>query len=152
MKIVLPMFVRKETHLLWGLLLFTSTTMLYLGSNHFHVVALQLLPMFSTERAIPFIPTTVWIYVSEYVYLVLLYAMCRDLDNVNKFVYAFLFTQIVSNLIFCFWPTAFPRSMFPLPDHLNVLTTRAFTLLRRTDTAANCCPSLHVSNVYLSSF
>jgi membrane-associated phospholipid phosphatase len=58
----------------------------------------------------------------------------------------------VSVLIFFIWPTVYPREQFPLPQDLNALTYYVFNYLRHADAPTNCCPSLHVSSVYLTSF
>jgi membrane-associated phospholipid phosphatase len=59
--------------------------------------------------------------------------------------------NIVSAFIFVIFPTTYPRELYPLPADLDLLTYSVFFRLRETDTPANCCPSLHVSSVYLSS-
>jgi membrane-associated phospholipid phosphatase len=60
--------------------------------------------------------------------------------------------QTFSVLIFMLWPTVYPRHLFPLPQNLDYFTNFVFTTLRNGDSPASCCPSLHVSSVYLSSF
>ena len=72
--------------------------------------------------------------------------------NLNKYFYSYFALQSVSVMIFYLWPTTYPRDLFPLPDDLGAITHFAFSTLRTTDTPANCCPSLHVSSVYLSTF
>jgi membrane-associated phospholipid phosphatase len=126
--------------------------MLYLTSNHIHVFSPQYLPMSWVDSMIPFLPYTVWIYLSEYIFFVAVYVTCKDMVNLNKYFYSYLGLYAISISIFWIWPTTYPRELFPLPTSLNDLTYFAFKTLRETDTPANCCPSLHVSSVYLSSF
>ena len=148
----LPIFLNKTNKYPYGLLMFGLAALLYLPSNHIHFFEPQLLPMWWVDQVMPFIPETVWIYTSEYIFFPVVYLTCKDLVNLNKYFYSFLVLQAVSVLIFWVWPTTYPRELFPLPEGLDTLTHFVFSSLREADTPANCCPSLHVSSVYLSSF
>jgi membrane-associated phospholipid phosphatase len=108
--------------------------------------------MTAWDQAIPFVPQTVWVYVSEYIYFIVIYALCRETLNMNRYVYAVLAIQFVSVAIFWAWPTTYPRHLFPLPDTLDPLTHQLFTSLREGDSPNNCAPSLHVSSVLLCAF
>jgi len=148
----LPIFMTPENKYPVGFALSIIATALYLYSNHFHLYPPQFLPMYWIDTVVPFLPHTVWIYVSEYIFFVAVYLTCRDMVNLNKYFYSFLTLQTLSVLIFWIWPTTYPRDLFPLPNDLDRLTYLVFSCLRMTDTPANCCPSLHVSSVYLSAF
>jgi membrane-associated phospholipid phosphatase len=149
----LPLFITARNKHAVGALVIGVTSFLYLFSNHVHFSVPQLLPLSAIDRAIPLLPWTVWIYLSEYVFFVAVYLVCRDLANLNKWFYSFLSLQAVSFAIFLLWPTTFPRDLYPLvPAEMDRFTLAAFTALRQGDTPANCCPSLHVSSVYLSTF
>lgn len=148
----LPLFLTQETKYFYGVILFLTAAFLYLASNHFHLSEPQLLHMTWIDRSTPFIPQTVWIYVGEYILFVSVYITCRDMVNLNKYFYSFLAMQTLSVAIFWIWPTTYPRDGFPLPSTLDPVTYYLFSSLRASDTPANCCPSLHVSSVYLSSF
>jgi len=151
-RISLPLFITPENKNISGVLMFLAAAALYLASNHFFIFAPKLLPMFWADRSVPFVPGTVWIYASEYLFFPVVYWSCRDLVNLNKYLYSFLALQTVSVVIFWLWPTTYPRDLFPLTGEISPLTYSFFSFLRVTDTPANCCPSLHVSSVYLSSF
>ncbi|OFZ55288.1 MAG: hypothetical protein A2428_09095 [Bdellovibrionales bacterium RIFOXYC1_FULL_54_43] len=149
----LPLFLTKENKWSVGWLMATMATVLYLTSNHFHFFPPQYLPMSWVDQVVPFVPLTIWIYLSEYLFFVTIYFLCKDMANANKYLYSFFACQTVSVLIFWIWPTTYPRELFPLiREQLDPLTYFAFNALRSADTPANCCPSLHVSSVYLSSF
>ncbi len=148
---VLPLIISKENKAVMGVILTMLATFLYLTSNHFHIAPPQLLPMSMIDNAIPFIPETIWIYLSEYFLFFITYAAMKDIKLSNRYVYSFLSLQTVSVLIFWVFPTAFPRDLFPLPDSLDFATNYVFKSLRTTDSPANCLPSLHVSSVYLSA-
>ncbi|MEK6706875.1 MAG: phosphatase PAP2 family protein [Bdellovibrionota bacterium] len=149
---VLPIFLTNRNKYIIGIITFALAAVFYLPSNHIHLFEPRLLPMWWIDKAIPFMPNTVWIYISEYVLFGAAYLLCKDMINANKYIYSFLALQIISNIIFWLWPTTYPREQFPLPEDLNAITYYVFNSLRETDTPANCCPSLHVSSVYLSSF
>ena len=148
----LPLFMTEENKYPIGFILFVVAIGLYLPANHFHFLQPKLLPMLWIDSAIPFLPNTVWIYISEYFFFIIVYLTCKDLMNLNKYFYSFLTLQSVSVIIFWIWPTTYPRNLYPLPTDLNPFTYTVFNSLRMTDTPANCCPSLHVSSVYLSIF
>ena len=132
--------------------MFLVAGILYLTSNHIHLFPPRLLPMSPLDHAVPFMPWTVWIYTSEYLFFAAVYVTCRDLVNLNKYLYSFIVLQSVSVAIFWLWPTTYPRDAFPLTKDIPWLTYELFKNLRTTDSPANCCPSLHVSSVYLSAF
>ena len=148
----LPLFINSQNKYRMGLLLWVLAILLYMPANHFHIFPPQFLPMTWIDQTVPFLPYTVWIYVSEYLFFVVVYLVCKDLSNLSKYFYSFLTLQSLSVLIFWLWPTTYPRELYPLPGDLEAVTHYLFSNLRITDTPANCCPSLHVSSVYLSSF
>ena len=150
--ITLPLFLTRENKHWVGLFCFGFAAGLYLVANHFHLYPPQELPQWSLDRWIPFLPYTVWIYMSEYLFFPAAYVTSHQVNNANKYVYAVMTLQLISVLIFCFWPTTYPRGLYPLPEGLSDLTRKIFTTLRIADTPASCAPSLHVSSCYLSSF
>jgi len=132
-------------------LVFAVATVVYLATNHLHLTAPHLLPMTWVDAGVPFIPGTVWIYNTDYFFFISVYALLSsDLDALNKYCLSFLALIVASGLIFMVWPTVYPRDLFPLPATLDAATAGSFALLRRLDTPANCCPSLHVSGVTLA--
>jgi membrane-associated phospholipid phosphatase len=148
----LPLFLTRENKYSVGATMFCLASLLYLTSNHLQFFVPQLLPLSWVDQAAPFLPNTVFIYTSEYVFFITVYLTCRDMVNLNKYLYSFLALQTISVIIFWVWPTTYPRERFPLPADLNAVTYYIFSALRVADTPANCCPSLHVSSVFLSSF
>jgi membrane-associated phospholipid phosphatase len=151
-RFALPIFMTRENKWPACILMFSLATVLYLSSNHIHIFEPRYLPMTWLDHATPFLPNSVWLYLSEYFLFAAVVILCKDLANLNKYLYSFFALQTVCVAIFWIWPTTYPRGNFPLPDDLNSLTYFVFDSLRKTDTPANCCPSLHVSSVYLSSF
>jgi membrane-associated phospholipid phosphatase len=147
--ITLPVLVTESNRIVSGFLLFSVASVLYAVSNHFHFIEPKLLTLTPWDQAIPFLPHTIWIYISEYIYFILIYCLCRDTVNLNKYLYSFFALQTVSVMIFMLWPTTYPRDLYPVPEGLGYWTDLAWRTLRTGDTPANCCPSLHVSSVLL---
>lgn len=148
----LPLFLNAKTKYPYGWAMFGMAAFLYVTSNHFHFFPPQYLPMTHWDRSIPLIPDTLWIYISEYFLFAAVYIVSKDYENLNKYLYSFFFMQVLAVTIFWAWPTTYPRDDFPIPTDTFWLTKIVFESLRQTDTPANCCPSLHVSSVFLSSF
>jgi len=148
----LPLFLNRKNKWPCGIIMFLAAIALYLFSNHYHIYEPILLPMSALDNAIPFMPNTVWIYLSEYFLFLSVYALSKDNENINKYIYSFFILQIFSVTIFILWPTTYPRELFPLTEDINFLTYHAFSNLRSTDSPASCLPSLHVSCCYLSAF
>lgn len=152
MRMRLPILVHKENRLIPGVLLFAATAILYLTSNHFHIFRPRLLPLSRIDVAVPFVPQTVWLYVSEYLYFAVIYRSYRDILNLNRFMYAFFSLLVGCVLVFWLWPTTISRDLFPSPENLDPVTRLVLTALRLVDTPTNCFPSFHVGSVYLSCF
>ncbi len=148
----LPLFLTPKWKYPAGGLMFITAFVMYFLTNHHPIFLPRELPLLGIDRAIPFVPWTVLIYVSEYFFFVAVYLVCRDMENVNKYLYSFFATQAFSCAIFFFWPTVFPRELYPVPDGTNPLIDGIWMWLRENDAATNCFPSLHVSTVYLSAF
>jgi membrane-associated phospholipid phosphatase len=151
-KFSLPIFANRENKFVVGLIWTVIAASLYLTTNHVHIFEPRLLPMTWVDREVPFLPNTVWIYISEWAFFYVIFVFIKDSLNISRYLYSFMALQTVSCVIFWLWPTTFPRGEFPLPEDLNALTYFVFSGLRQTDSPANCAPSLHVSSVYLTSF
>jgi len=151
-EVTLPLFLTRETKYFYAIVVGFLTLILYMSANHFPLIPPRELPLSWVDRMTPFMPNTVWIYASEYIFFFAAYIVGRDFENLNKYLYSFLALQIVSVMIFFVWPTTYPRGDFPLPQDLNALTYYLFSSLRHADAPTNCCPSLHVSSVFLTTF
>jgi len=148
----LPYFLHPKNKVFWGFVWAILGSGVYTLSNRFHLFEPRYLPMWGIDQWVPFIPETVWIYTSEYFLFISVYVLCKDTLELNKYLCSFLALQFISATIFVLWPTTFPREQFPLPADLDPFTYFVFSTLREADTPASCCPSLHVSSCYLSSF
>lgn len=124
----------------------------YYVTNHYPVFTPQYLPLTWVDKATPFIPHSVWIYMSEYFYFVFIYLMLKSHAHINKYLYSFFSLQVFACLMFLFFPTTYPRELFPIPPGTEPWLAAAWEWLRKQDAPTNCFPSLHVASVYLSAF
>jgi len=152
MRVKLPHFVTHDKKMIVSSLVSLLGMGLYLFFNRFYFFQPQELPLLWPDKMIPLWADSVWIYISIYVMYGLTYFMMKDLLNLSKYLYASLFQVIISIGIFIMWPTTYPRHLYPLPSELNMGTDFIFSLIRNLDTPASCCPSLHVSTAFLTSF
>jgi membrane-associated phospholipid phosphatase len=148
----LPLFMVPRLKYPVGAVLFIIAAIMYYITNHHPIFPPRELPLTALDRLIPFTPWTVLIYVSEYFFFTTVYLVVRDMENLNKYIYSFFATQTFSCLIFFFWPTIFPRDLYPIPEDTSFIVRSVFGMLRSGDAATNCFPSLHVSTVYLSAY
>ncbi len=148
----LPLFLTPKLKYPAGAILFIAAYFMYTFTNHNFFTEPRELPLYAIDSAIPFIPWTVLIYVSEYFFFTTVYIVSKDSKNLNKYLYSFLATQALSCLIFYFWPTIFPRELYPIPENIHPIIGAVWMWLRSNDAPTNCFPSLHVSTVYLSAF
>lgn len=151
-RFALPIFLNSRNKYFFSILWVAIGASLYLASNHFPIYPPQMLPMTWLDQNIPFMPWTVWVYNSEFFLFFSAYILSKDMENANKYLYSFLLLQIVSVTIFLFWPTTYPRELFPLSDSVDPVTRSFFANFRNVDTPGNCIPSMHVGSVFISTF
>src|SRR5688500_18245419 len=126
----LPLFITAQNKVLVGISAFIFGAVLYLSSNHFLFFIPHYLTLTALDKTIPFIPATIWIYLTEYCLFISVYLICKELANLNKYLYSMIALQIVSVIIFILWPTVYPRADFPLPANSHSLTLQIFSHFR----------------------
>lgn len=127
-----------------------ATLILYQITNRVHLVEPKLLEFGAIDKIMPFWPSTVWIYFTEYAFFVYAYFWMKDLRLVTRYYYAYMTILFVSIAVFMIYPVTFPRESYPaMGDSVSVM---ALNFLRTyMDAPANCLPSLHVSSCFISS-
>jgi membrane-associated phospholipid phosphatase len=124
----------------------------YYVSNQFPIYPAQELPYTDLDHAVPLMPNTIWIYASMYpMMFVCFFMVIHRLDILERGYKAFFLLQIITFLIFLFFPVEYPRHLFPLPTDMAMGTKFVFETIRKADQPINCCPSLHVANSFLCS-
>jgi membrane-associated phospholipid phosphatase len=110
------------------------------------------LPLLEFEKDIPFLIWTIWIYAAIYgSYIIWCLYSYRDELEMQKVVYGFIFTVLISSIFFYFFPIIYPREGFPLPMN-NDITTLIFQAVRSVDKPCNCFPSTHVGFSFLLAY
>lgn len=148
----LPLFVTKKNKYAAGSLMYGLGYAFYYFTNHYPFVENHSLPLTWVDQHVPFLPYSVFIYISEYFYFAIVYILLNSYDNINKYLYSFFSLQVLSCTIFMIYPTVYPRGNFPIPPELPHYLRATWAWLRTVDSPGNCFPSLHVSSVYLSAF
>ncbi len=96
---------------------------------------------------IPFLQGTIWVYFSEYLFLVLAIWFSADDRRCSDAVYGLVLTAIIGMVIFTLVPT---RVMRQSPDFVGA-TGFLWRCLFAVDTTGNALPSLHVATACLAA-
>jgi len=104
-------------------------------SNHYRITFVR------NEDHIPFLPWTVLVYISIFIqgYIVIHRAERTVLPSI---IQVMGITVLVHILGFLSFPTEYPRECYPSSN-------LCLTIVRWTDTSANCTPSLHVATTLI---
>lgn len=111
----------------------------YTATNHWHLREPVHIPLSWLDRALPFVPAAMFVYVSHFVFLPGCLLLVRGEAAFRKAVAAVLAGSVLSNLFFVLYPTTIVRG--PVPDGL---AGPLFAFIAFLDTPANCFPSQHV--------
>ena len=145
--IKLPFFNNKQK--VWvGPLGIVAFMVFYMIPNHLSLFQVHYLHMFEFEKNISFMDWSVWFYMSDYLYIAVVFTLLKNFENMNKIFYAQMMMLVFTMLVFLFYPTAYPR---PVVEYTGV--TGAFVqLLHSLDTPGNAFPSVHVGMTFLAGF
>jgi len=147
MKLKVPFFNNRQK--IWvgpmGIILFG---IFYMTPNHIQIFEPSYLHLFDFEKAIPFIDSTIWIYMSSYIYVALAFILLRKKENMNHVFYAQMLFLLVAMIFFFIYPTAYPR---PTVEY-NGITGSMINFLYSMDTPNNALPSLHIGLTFLAGF
>ncbi len=123
---------------------------LYLVPNHLQLLPATSLPWTRLDAAVPFIPVTVWIYMSDYFLVAGAFFFCSSWAEAKRFARAYFVLLLFGSTVHLLWPTTFPREWFPVLG--DGVTASVFRLLRQIDLPTSCMPSMHVAGSYLAAF
>ena len=136
-----------------GLFLFGYFVLGYFGSNQFHFFEPIVLPLHVIDKAVPIIPWTSWIYISEYFLFFFLIFLIDTKELMNRFTIGMFVCLTTSIFFFIIFPTILPSENLV---HLKVesfnIHILAYNFIKTIDAPGNCFPSLHVGLCYLVSF
>lgn len=122
---------------------------LYGVANRFPLRPPIELPFTAIDRAIPFVPASVWIYLSDYALVFFAFLACQRPGARGRFAGALFLVVATSVLLHWAFPVRFPRESFPVPE--GGLSAGALSMLRMLDAPTSCLPSLHVAASYIAA-
>jgi hypothetical protein len=128
---------------LWGLTGFTVLSGYAVAKLQPFATAVPL-PLTDLDRAIPFIPETVWLYSTVTWTTLAAWLHVPDRLHARRLYFTLVLSALISWLFFFFFPTVYPRDLYPLVDD-GSRTVRELLDIRDADDATNCFPSLHVA-------
>lgn len=139
--------------LVWWPVKMTGTT---IGMTVFFVAYFQVLnnplfpvttmPLTAIDRAIGFLPESLALYFSLWIYVSLAPALIVDRRELISYALAAAGLAGAGLAVFVLWPTAVPR-----PD-VDWSAYPAFEFLHSVDASGNACPSLHVAFAVFTAF
>ncbi len=101
------------------------------------------LPLLPIDSRIPFVSWSFLIYLSDYLFFILILFLIKDYEKLYSFVRCAFSTLFICGFFFIFFPTTYPRPEYP--ESTNILVSFAMNLIRSADTPNNCFPSMHVA-------
>lgn len=144
----LPIFINDKNRSWYALGAICYSTAIYQIANTLPFAQPYELPVLWFDKHFPFVPEFFWIYITEYLLFLVAILYFRRSFEMCRYFYAFIFHQTLAVLIFLFWPTSFPRELWPTPD---TFSGRALGWFRENmDPPNNCLPSLHVASSYMT--
>ncbi len=115
----------------------------YIIPNFHPIFPPRLLPLLGVDRAVPLIPWTFIIYLSDYLLALTVILWVGSLEKYNSLTRVAFTVLVLSGLCFMFFPTTYPRPTYPAgePWFIDFL----MNLVGSADTPNNCFPSMHVA-------
>jgi membrane-associated phospholipid phosphatase len=123
--------------------------LVYLLANHLALRPLSPLPWTALDGWVPFVPATLWIYISDYVLVATAFLLLPGRLAVMRYLRALVAMLMAGAALHLLWPTAYPREAFPVVG--GGLTAEGLRLLRWLDTPSSCMPSMHVATSCLAA-
>ncbi len=122
-----------------------SAVYLFAGTVHFRPAS-ALVPS-PVDTLIPMVDWTIWIYLSQFVFLFLALWLFDDSRARTHLFYAMLLATVIAAPIFLILPTEIVRE----PPSQDGMTGLLWQGLYLTDPRTNCFPSLHVALAALAA-
>lgn len=120
---------------------YLAFSILYLGSGALHLGPVRLLQPAALDLAVPHLPGTIWIYLTQFLLLPAAIVLARDDADRSRAFYSMLVATALAAAVFIAWPTHLERP----PIAAAGVTGLAWSALYLADTPFNCFPSLHVA-------
>jgi membrane-associated phospholipid phosphatase len=148
----IPLFVNRRNRYLYLLIMALSAWLLYAITNRLPPLVTPTVYTFTPiEKALPLLPWSIWPYLTCYFVMFFLAVSLRDMENLQRMLYAFVIVQVLANFVFLVYPVLLPRDPYPIPPDAGRVATWLFNWTRHVDADKNCQPSLHIANCWLVS-
>lgn len=142
-----PFIVRKQRYFLSYYLIWAPYILTYVLTNRFPLFEPVRLPLTAFDRAIPFLPFMIPIYVSYLVYAFIVIARSRDDRQVTEIFWITHIQLAISLCFFVFYPVTYPRDDFYYGGPVASIFNQFWIWF---DAPNNCFPSLHTANCCLA--
>jgi membrane-associated phospholipid phosphatase len=123
----------------------------YFSANHWPRSEGQLLPMTMVDELVPFLPWTIFPYVSAYGLVFVSFLSLRKASHGVRFLQVFIACVLIAGALHWAFPTRYPRELFPIPEGTDALSAGMVQVVRFFDTPSSCLPSLHVAISFASA-
>jgi membrane-associated phospholipid phosphatase len=124
---------------------------MYLTTNRWHLFAPSLVPRTWLDNALPFLPATVYIYASYFFTIFSVFLLEDDEHHLNVYALGLLGLNVFCNIIFIFYPTTYDARPALPEGAVPWMFDALFDFIYFFDSPANCLPSLHVANSFIST-
>jgi len=115
----------------------------YLFPNFYSGFSPSLLPLWGIDLAMPFLPWTFVVYLSDYILALSAIVLINDRARFYSYARVSFLTLFFCGSFFLFFPTTYPRPVYP--EVANPLVAFLMSLVGSYDTPNNCFPSMHVA-------
>lgn len=116
---------------------------LYVLPNFHPLFPPRHLPLLAIDRAVPFLPWTFIIYLSDYLLALTVILWIDSHDRFHSLARVAFTVLVLSGICFIFFPTTYPRPVYPTDEPW--LVQFFMNLVGGADTPNNCFPSMHVA-------
>lgn len=110
----------------------------YITLQHFHFFEATVMPLTLVDRSLPFLPSTVWAYLSIYALMPIGPFLMDNRAQIFRYARGVIAIGGIATVLFFFWPTICPRPSGPNGDSL-------YRALISIDQPFHAFPSLHAA-------
>lgn len=107
-------------------------------------------PLTEVDAWIPFLPWTVWFYLSHIIVMFSAWWWMRQGEGCTRAFWAMVMCAVITTFYFFFFPTELPRRTLDQID-AGPLTTAAWAFLMSADHPTNSFPSMHVAEAVITA-
>jgi len=139
--------IKKQKHFINYYFIWAPYILTYQLTNRHLFFSPRQFDLTRLDRAIPFAPFLLPIYVSYLVYAFVAVARSKDDRELNELFYVTHFQLFICALFFIFFPVTFPRQEYYTDGYIPGLFMNFWEWF---DAPNNCFPSLHTANSALA--